>query len=145
MTTIEATTEIAAPATRVWEQLLDLSAWPARDPLLERAEGSLTPGGRLTVHLRDGARPFRLRVLTAEPGRRLVLRGGMPLGLFHGTRHYTLDPLTGDRTGFAVREVYAGPLAPLVTRSIPDLQPSFEAFAAGLRRDAEAATDRSRP
>ena len=67
----------------------------------------------------------------------------MPLGLFSGTRRYTLEPGEGGRTTFTMAETYAGPLSPLVTRSIPDLQPAFEAFAAGLRRDAEAATSAS--
>ena len=37
-----------------------------------------------------------------------------------------------------MEETYAGPLAPAITRSIPDPKPSFEAFARGLRQAAEA-------
>ena len=42
-----------------------------------------------------------------------------------------LQPV-GDGTDVDVREVFRGPLAPMITRSIPDLQPSFDAFVAGL-------------
>ena len=62
----------------------------------------------------------------------------MPLGLFSGTRRYALDATDEGGTGFSMEESYAGPLAPAITRSIPDLQPSFEAFARGLRQAAEA-------
>ncbi|WP_167305939.1 SRPBCC domain-containing protein [Nocardioides euryhalodurans] len=140
MTTFEARTDIAATPSRVWDELLDLTAWPSRDTSLGRLEGSLVPGGRVTIHVEGSSRAFRLRVVELEPGRRVVLRGGMPLGLFSGTRHYTLEPSGDGRTTFTMAETYAGLLSPLVTRSIPDMQPAFEAFAAGLRRDAEAAT-----
>lgn len=138
MTTFEAHTDIAATTERVWERLLDVTAWPTWDTSLERVEGRLVPGGRLTIHVTGTSRPFRLRVTDLDPGRRIVLRGGMPLGLFSGTRRYRLERATEGRTAVAMEETYAGPLAPLITRSIPDLQPSFEAFVAGLRRDAES-------
>jgi hypothetical protein len=34
--------------------------------------------------------------------------------------------------------VYSGLMAPLIVRSIPDLQPSFNTFAANLKRRAES-------
>ena len=43
-----------------------------------------------------------------------------------------------------MEETYRGPLAPLIARSIPDLQPAFDAFAADLKRRAEAAPARPR-
>lgn len=140
MTTFEAHTDIAAPTSRVWDRLLEVTAWPTWDTSLERVHGTLAPGGRVTIHVTDQPRAFPLRVTGFEPGHRLVLRGGMPLGLFSGTRRYALDPLPGGGTSFRMTETYGGALAPLVTRSIPDLQPSFEAFVAGLRRDAETAS-----
>ena len=38
-----------------------------------------------------------------------------------------------------MREEYRGPLLPLIWRSMPDLGPSFEQFARGLKRRAEDA------
>jgi hypothetical protein len=38
-----------------------------------------------------------------------------------------------------MREEFRGLLAPLITRSIPDLQPAFDTFAADLKRRAERA------
>jgi len=39
-----------------------------------------------------------------------------------------------------MREVYTGPLAGLITKSIPDLAPSFTRFADGLKRRVESST-----
>lgn len=73
---------------------------------------------------------------TWEPHGRIVLTGGMPLGLFTGTRTYALAEADG-RTTMTMHETYTGPLAGVIGRSIPDLQPPFDAFVAGLRRAAE--------
>ena len=40
---------------------------------------------------------------------------------------------------FAMKEQFSGLLSPLIERFIPDLQPAFEGFAAGLKKRAEAA------
>jgi uncharacterized protein YndB with AHSA1/START domain len=40
---------------------------------------------------------------------------------------------------FRVREEYTGPLLGLIWRSMPDLGPSFDRFAQGLKRRAEEA------
>jgi hypothetical protein len=59
----------------------------------------------------------------------------MPLGLFTGERTYTLEP-DGGGTRFTMREIYTGPMAGLIFRSIPDLTASFQQFAAGLSQQA---------
>ena len=61
----------------------------------------------------------------------------MPLGLFKGVRTFTLTP-DGRATRFDMREEYTGPLLPVIWRSMPDLGPSFEQFARGLKAKAEA-------
>lgn len=43
----------------------------------------------------------------------------------------------GEGTDVAMTEAYSGPLAGLIGRSIPDLGPSFEAFADALKAAAE--------
>ena len=61
----------------------------------------------------------------------------MPLGLFKGERTYELVPAESG-IEFAMHEEYTGMLAPLFVRSIPDLQPAFDEFAACLKRRAES-------
>lgn len=137
MPSFAATTSVAAPARHVWETLLHTEQWPAWDARLECVEGELAANGRLTLQVRDVSRPFRLRVTTWEPGRRVVLASGMPLGLFTGTRTYRMTPDGDQTTTFAMSEQYTGPLAAVIGKSIPDLQPSFDAFVSGLRAAAE--------
>jgi hypothetical protein len=67
----------------------------------------------------------------------MVFSGGMPLGLFRGVRTYTVSPAANGST-FTMREEYTGPLLGLIWRSMPDLQPSFDKFAAGLKRRVES-------
>jgi hypothetical protein len=43
-----------------------------------------------------------------------------------------------------MEEVYTGPLASMITRSIPDLAPSFEEFGACLKASAEASARSTR-
>jgi hypothetical protein len=76
-------------------------------------------------------------VTAFEPFRRLVFSGGMPLGLFRGERTYTLTP-DGAGTVFRMREEYTGPMVGLIWKSMPDLQPSFDRFAAGLKQRVES-------
>ena len=61
----------------------------------------------------------------------------MPLGLFRGVRTFTLSPADPSGTEFKVREEYTGPLLGMIWRSMPDLQPSFDKFASGLKAQAE--------
>jgi hypothetical protein len=59
--------------------------------------------------------------------------------LFKGVRTFTLVPQSNGLTEFTLREVFSGPLLALIGRSIPDMTTTFEQFAAGLKRRAEAA------
>ena len=61
----------------------------------------------------------------------------MPLGLFTGTRTFTLVP-DGRSTQFRMREFYEGPVAGLIRKSMPDLNPSFIQFADALAATTEA-------
>jgi hypothetical protein len=63
--------------------------------------------------------------------------GGMPLGLFKGERTFTLRPREDGETEFVLREEYSGPMLGLIWRSMPDLGPSFQKFAQGLKQRAE--------
>jgi len=45
---------------------------------------------------------------------------------------------TGDKTTFDMEEVFGGLMSGLITRTIPDLTPSFEKFARALKERAES-------
>jgi hypothetical protein len=134
----EATSVIQASPADVWDVLVDGAAWTDWDSAVVRVDGTIAPGETVTVYPEvNPKRGFPVKVVDFVPGERMVWRGGMPLGLFVGTRTYTLT----DRAGtvrFTMREEYTGPLAGLMTKSIPDLGPSFTRFADGLKERVEA-------
>jgi uncharacterized protein YndB with AHSA1/START domain len=138
MRSYESTATIAAGAEDAWRVLVDGRTWPSWDAGVTAVEGTIAPGG--TVRIRTEVAPgraFPVRVTAFEPSSRLEFTGGMPLGLFRGVRTYTLTP-DGAGTLFRMREEYTGPLLGLIWRSMPDLQPSFDRFAEGLKRRVEA-------
>jgi hypothetical protein len=83
-------------------------------------------------------RTFVLKVTTVEPPSRLVWSGGMPLGLFTGTRTFLIES-AGTGCRFSMSEVYTGPMSGLIFKSIPDLTDSFTQFADGLKTASERA------
>jgi hypothetical protein len=130
--TIEATPE------EVWAVLIDTAGWPGWDSGVASVSGELAPGRQVTIRTSNApGRDFPVRVTRLDPGDCLELTGGMPLGLFRGVRTYRLRPNGSTTTEFTMREEYIGPLRGLIARSIPDLQPSFERFAQGLKRRVE--------
>jgi hypothetical protein len=138
MKSFEASSLIAADPDRVWKILTDGSAYPAWDSGVTRIDGSIAPGEKITVHAKvNPKRAFPVRVSEFVPGQRMRWSGGMPLGLFTGVRTFTLSSRPDGTTRFTVREEYSGLLLPMIWRSMPDLGPSFDQFANGLKHRAE--------
>lgn len=130
--------EIESPAEKVWKVLTDLPKWTAWNSTVERTAGNVALGAKVTVFVKQSpGRAFPLRVTALDAPRHMVWAGGMPFGLFRGTRVYELDAPSPRETVFTMREDYSGPLARLIGRSIPDLQPAFDEFAQCLKREAE--------
>lgn len=142
MKTFQVTRTIGASPDAIWAILVDAPRYLEWDPGMDRIEGRIAPGEKITVHSKvNPGRAFPVTVSTFEPGQRMVWTGGMPLGLFKGERTFSLTRAGDSQTEFMMREEFGGPLLPLIGRSIPDLTPSFEAFADRLKQRAEAAND----
>jgi hypothetical protein len=62
----------------------------------------------------------------------------MPLGLFRGVRTYEVSGDADGQVAFRMHEEYSGPLLSLIWRSMPDLGPSFQRFATGLKQRVES-------
>jgi hypothetical protein len=130
-TTIDATPEA------VWAVLVDGDRWTEWESGVVGLTGTIAPGERLSVvSSANPGRAFPVTVTEFEPERRMVWSGGMPLGLFRGVRTFTLSP-EGLLTRLDVREEYSGPMLPLIWRSMPDLQPSFDQFTRGIKARLE--------
>ena len=137
MRSYEATSFIQASPELVWPLLTDAAAWPHWDSGVAKVDGRVALGEKIAVTVAaNPGRAFPVTVVQLNAPERMVFSGGMPLGLFTGTRTYTLAP-EGTGTRFTMREEYTGPLAGMMFRSIPDLGPSFRQFAEGLKRRAE--------
>jgi hypothetical protein len=137
MKTFAAAVTINATPERIWSILTDAARYPEWNPTVTKVDGQIAPGGRISLHVTiNPGRAFPVKVVTFEPPRRMVWRGGMPLGLFVGERVFVLTPAR-DGVEFTMQETFTGPLAPLIGRTIPDLQPAFDQFAASLKREAE--------
>ena len=128
----------AAPET-IWAILTDAAGLSAWDSGVERVEGRIAPGETIKVFSKvSPGRAFPVKVTDFTPARSMRWTGGMPLGLFKGERTFMLVPQGERMTRFTIREEYSGPMVPMMWRSMPDLQPSFDQFASGLKRQAEA-------
>ena len=132
----EASADIGAPAERIWSILTDAAAYPTWDSGVTRVDGRIADGERITVHSEVAAgRAFPVKVAVRPPHE--MTWTGMPLGLFTGVRTFRLAPADGT-TRVSMCKEYSGLLAGVMSRSIPDLQPSFDRFVNGLKARAEA-------
>jgi hypothetical protein len=137
MKTIEVETTIAAPPDDVWAVLADVGNYANWDNGVEKVEGRLAPGEKLKVYSElNPGRGYPVKVSELTRGKSFSWAGGAPLGLFKGVRTYRLTPENG-HTRFTMREQFSGPLLPLIWRTMPDFQPSFDHFARGLKGRAE--------
>ena len=140
MKVYSATTIIKASPETIWAILTDAPGYPEWDPGVDRIEGRIAPGEKITAFTKlSPGRAFPVKVTEFVPGQKMTWMGGMPLGLFKGERTFSLTPQRNGVVEFTLREVFSGLLLPLIGRSIPDLTASFEQFAAGLKSRAEGA------
>jgi len=138
MKAYEIETSIAAPPEVVWSVLTnDLPKSPEAFGIL-RFEGDVEMNAKIKLWSEVAPdRAFALKVTTFEGPKKMVWRGGMPLGMFTGTRTFTLSPQNGG-TKFKMQEVFTGLLSSMITKSMPDLTPSFTKFSQALKTKAEA-------
>lgn len=134
----EATSTIEADPGTIWSILIDAPSYSQWESGVKEVEGRIAPGEKIkVVSEANPSRAFPVTVTHFQAGKAMTWSGGMPLGLFKGVRTFKLSPQGTGATKFTVREEYTGPLLPLIWKSMPDLQPSFDKFAAGLKKRAE--------
>lgn len=138
MTSYQVTRTIAAEPETIWALLGNVATWKEWNPTVVSIEGTIAEGDTVKlVSTVNPKRAFKLNVTKVHPPREMVWSDGMPLGLFKGERTYRLTPQSDGSTEFFMEEVYSGLMAPLITKSIPDMTESFAAFADGLKTAAE--------
>ena len=138
MKSFSASITIAADPQQIWQILADPDGYPEWDPGMIRVEGRLAPGEKVKFFTKFSPdQAFAVQVTTFEPGKKMVLTGGMPFGLFKSERTHTLSASSDGQTTFHTEEIFSGLLLPIFGRNLPDLNESFAAFAAGLKKQAE--------
>lgn len=131
---------INADPQTVWNLLTDAESYADWNPAVIQIKGPITVGNKVElVSIVNPKRTFKLNVTEMDAPNKMVWSDGMPLGLFKGERTYLLEGQDGG-TEFSMTEEYTGLLAPLITKSIPDMTDSFTQFADGLKQGAEASS-----
>lgn len=104
---------------------------------MDHIEGKLAPGETVKFFTKLSSQAFLVKVTAFEPNRKMVLTGGMPLGLFKSERTHTLTPGKEGQITIKTEEVFSGLLLPIFSKNLPDLTENFRDFAAGLKKEAE--------
>lgn len=128
---------IEAPPSRIWSLLTHAEDFPRWNSTVTRLKGPIQRGQKLalTVPAAPG-RTFTPRVTKLEPERSMEWSDGVA-PMFKGVRTFTLSPRPDGSTDFSMTEVLSGMMLPLIRGSLPDFGPSFEAYAADLKNEAE--------
>jgi hypothetical protein len=138
MTTYSVSRTIKARPEAVWALITDGTRYPEWNPAVLSLSGRIADGEQIElVSIVNPDRKFKLNVGSVEPPRSMVWWDGMPLGLFKGVRTFTVRPIGESACEFHMEEVYSGVLAPLITKSIPDMTESFEMFGDAVKAEAE--------
>lgn len=124
----------------VWKLLTDLSGYPSWNTTVEKVEGAIGLGNKVTIFAKLApGKAFPVKVTALDPPRKMVWTGGAPLKfVFKGERTFLVTPKNADTVEFSMEEVFDGLMAGVIGKSIPDLQPAFDEFAACLKVRAEA-------
>lgn len=134
--------EIAAPAERVWDILVDFDRYGEWNPFTTRVEASLEIGAPVMLHVRLGRlkRKQPERIETVEPPH--LLAWGVTMGarfLLVARREQRLEPLGANRCRYVTTDETRGLLTPLVALLFGRLiRRGFNDLATALKTRAEA-------
>ena len=138
MTSYAVQRTVQAKPQVIWDLLTDSSKYPEWNPAVLGIDGDIAAGNKIKLKsIVNPDRVFKLNVSRVNPPNSMVWWDGMPLGLFKGVRTFKLTPRPDGATEFAMKEVYSGLMAPLITKSIPDMTESFEMFGDAVKTEAE--------
>lgn len=134
---------IAAPARRVWAELVDFAGHPDWNPFIRAIAGVPRVGERLRVSVQpEGgkAMSFRPTVLVAAPEQELRWRGRLLVpGLFDGEHYFRIEATGPDSSRLVHGEEFSGLLLGLAKASLEQgTRAGFEAMNRALKARAEA-------
>jgi hypothetical protein len=126
----------ARPVT-LWNLLTSAAEFPKWNSTVASIEGEIALGKKLALRVPAApGRVFKPKVTELESEKRMVWSDGVA-PMFKGVRTFTLAPRPDGTTDFSMVEVFSGVMLPMIKGSLPDFGPSFEQYAADLKREAE--------
>jgi hypothetical protein len=130
------TTHIQASVSRVWALMTDAANFPRWNSTVKSIEGKIALGQTIKlIAVIAPERTFNLNIVEFVPEQRMVWSDGN--FMFKGVRTYTFTPKSDGSTDFSMAEAYTGLMLPMIAGSLPDFRPTFEQYAADLKRAAE--------
>jgi hypothetical protein len=134
---------VQAPAEAIWSVLADIERWPDWNPLYPKAEGQLKIGAPLTLDVAlPDRKPRTIRPVIADwiPNEQIHWRLTALGGLVRATRYLEIEKLTETGCIFSNGELFDGPLASMVVRSLGSAaRRGFATMGEAVKARAEAA------
>jgi len=129
--------DIAAPPAAIWARLTNAKDFPTWNSTVTSLQGDIAVGNELVMKVPYSKdRDFTPKVLAMDPEKSMVWGDGAK-GIFRGERTYTLTPVAGGKTEFRMSETFAGLMLPMIKGSLPDFPPTFDQYAADLKKACE--------
>jgi uncharacterized protein YndB with AHSA1/START domain len=133
---------IAAEPDVVWALLTDAAAYPQWNTTVISIDGKIAKDEQIELKAKiDPKRTFELTVSTFDANRKMVWEDGGKA--FKGVRTFTLTPRGDGTTEVTMAEVLTGSMMGMIEGKLPDFRPSFDDFAADLKRAAEGASPKA--
>ena len=140
--TVTTSTEIAAPAARVWDVLAGLGAYHHWNPEITDVSGRAAVGERLTLRVRSrqGAQTVHATVRAVVPGRELRWsRRYNDLGrLADSEQRFTIEPAGPDRVRFTQEQTFRGIAVPFIHGTLAGECEHFADMNAARKKRAES-------
>ena len=141
MRVIRTETEIEAPPAAVWAVLTDFAAYPAWNPLITEASGTLAVDEVLTLRMEPGigkAHTFTPVVRAVRENAELVWFGALRWSWLFSAEHRFGLTEVGGATRLVHSEVFRGALVGLLRSTIDQAERDFRTLNAALKERVEA-------
>ena len=128
---------IKAKSDRIWALLTNAADFPRWNSTIQTIDGRIALGETIRLIAKIApTRTFKLKITQFVPSTLLVWQDGNA-PMFQGIRRYTLTPENDGSVNFTMAETFSGLMLPMIAGSLPDFGPSFEQYAADLKKESE--------
>lgn len=139
---VEVKTEIAAPASAVYETLMDFPSYKEWNPMVVEASGESRVGEKIEVLVKIGTRApskFVPTVLVNEENKEFRWVGVLLTAFVYRGEHYFLIEDTPAGCVFTHGEKWTGIFEPLITALLgkEEIEASFKGFNEALKEHVE--------